>query len=199
MSIQHVKCPKCRTGANVPVAMATVRCPGCAHIWNPNEPESEGDQGVDAPAKKKSKGSGGNARLVRNIIGALLLVGIVGGAAWYFTQSESSGSSETLLTQQARPSARQQPVAIATPAEPYREIKLPELTRKQIYRDYRLASKTTVEKPIPLPKKWDSRAAVDATMSAVLENQITLHANINNVSNEDIAEVIKEGNAKKWK
>lgn len=181
----------------MPVAMATVRCPGCGHIWNPNE-EPQGDDDVQVATKRKSKTAGVNAKLVGTILGVLLLLSVVGGAAWYFSQSEPRGNSETLLALQPTTSTSPPAATIAPPVEPYREISLSEETRKQIYRDYRLASKTTVEKPIPLPKKWDSRAAVDATMNIVLEREIMLHATAHNVSSDDIAEVIKEGNAKKW-
>jgi hypothetical protein len=200
MTIQHVKCPKCRTGANIPVAMATVRCPKCAHIWNPNEPEdSEEDPDNPSSASGSKRMSGSSAKLVKvvgGVVGALLVLAIVVGAVRYLTQSDSRTGQP--LGQASNPAPAARPTPVATP-EPYREIKLPESTRQQIYRDYRTAAGSSVEKPIPLPKDWDSRKALDATLNKVLERELTLHASMHNIEVDDVIEILKEGNAKKWK
>lgn len=200
MTIQHVKCPKCRTGANIPIAMATVRCPKCAHIWNPNEPEdSEEDPDNPSAASGSKRISGSSAKLAKmvgGVVAALLVLAIVVGASWYLTQSNSRTGQTLGQASSSAPVAMPSPVATT---EPYRVIKLPESTRQKIYRDYRTAANTSVEKPIPLPKNWDSRKALDATLNKVLERELTMHASMHNIEVDDVIEILKEGNAKKWK
>lgn len=205
MSIRRANCPRCSTAVNIPAAMATVRCPSCESIWNPNASE----QVQDGPGKETSggrpklkSGSRNKGVLVGGAVaGVILILVIAGGVFWLInrpTTSPATTPQPAKLVQQARSQATESPTPQPPVSEPYREIDLPESTRQQIYRDYRTAAGSSVDKPIPLPKDWNSRKALDATLNKILDRELTLHASMHNIEVDDVIEIIKEGNAKRW-
>ncbi len=118
------------------------------------------------------------------------MIAIVGGGLWMLAQPAPTPPPKSVpVVQQTQP----------VNAEPYREIALPESTRQQIYHDYRQAAGSTVEKQVPIPKDSAVRGALGRTLGQTLDREITLHASIHNISEDDVKEIIKEGNAKQWK
>jgi hypothetical protein len=85
----------------------------------------------------------------------------------------------------------------ATP-ETYREIDLPEETRRRIYDDYRSVARTTVEVPLPLPQGTQARASLENTLQKTYERELLHFAALHDISVDDVKEVIKEGDAKIW-
>ena len=208
MSIRCVHCPRCRAAANISAGMATVRCSSCGSIWNPNDsPQTQVSDSSVAQAKKSHSRSqaesppltqNGAAKIIGGMLVAGLGIGLITGGMWYLRQPDATTTtSRTVSTEQATP-VSPVPQGKATPIKPYREIDLPESTRQQIYRDYRTAKGSSVGKPIPMPKDWDSRKAVDATLTNMLDRELTLHASIHNIQVDDIVQIINEGNAKGW-
>ncbi len=204
MSIRRVQCPSCHATANIPAGMAKVRCSSCGSIWNPNDtaPAQVSDAAIGLAKKTRSKSKSTNQNSAVKIIAGGLVgvlgIGLISGGVWYLRQPDSTPTTTSAVaTQPATPAT---PLALndVTPMESYREVDLPESTRQQIYRDYRTAKGSSVGKPIPMPKQWDSRQAVDATLSNVLDRELTLHASIHNIQVDDVVQIIKEGNAKEW-
>ncbi len=133
-------------------------------------------------------------KIVGALCGAVLGIALIAGGIWYLRQPDSAPTPASAFAQPKPPA--QQSLTVAT--EPFREIDLPESTRQQIYRDYRTAKGSAVGQPIPMPKEWASRKAVDATLGNIVDRELTLHASIHNIQVDDVVEIIKEGNAKKW-
>ncbi len=198
MAIQRVNCPRCGTAANVPVGMASVRCSSCGSVWNPSEPTDQKHAADEASSAAVSapKSSLNTAKLAGGVFSTLLVLAFVCGAVWYLSPATPDAVPLSDPTPKPVTIAKQ---AEAPPPESYREISLPESTRQKIYRDYRMSAGTSVEKPIPLPKEWKSRQALDATFNSILERELTLHASVHNISVDDVTEILKEGNAKQWK
>ena len=80
----------------------------------------------------------------------------------------------------------------------FREIKLPEATRKRIYEDYRAVARTTIEKPLPLPQGSPARPALEQMLQKALDRELNRFAALHNISLDDVHEVILEGDAKSW-
>ena len=85
----------------------------------------------------------------------------------------------------------------ATP-EPYREIRLPEDTRRRIYNDYRQVARTTVETPLILPQGTKARASLEDMLQKTYDRELMRFAALHDISVDDVKEVIKEGDAKVW-
>jgi len=202
MAIQRLKCPQCGKGVNVPAAMASVKCPSCGRIWKIND-DSDTDEVEESAEKVKQKRKPSRlTALLPVVLAGMLVVAAVAGGSWWWINREPPPPTMAEYMAANRPGGQTgtqpsgQPVAAA--AEPYREIDLPESQRKQIYADYRTAVKGTVGKPLPIPQASVAKQALDATMAAMLEREVRRFAAAHDVTEDDIAEVIKEGNAKQW-
>lgn len=93
-----------------------------------------------------------------------------------------------------------------TKTQPYEKVKieftvvdLPEPQRKKIYYDFRLAAGSTIDKKVFLPgKDKPGGSNFDNTMGAIAKREVTHLALIHRVKDEDIYNIILEGDAKEW-
>jgi hypothetical protein len=88
--------------------------------------------------------------------------------------------------------------AAPLPVIEYREVDLPESLRQEIYQDMKIAEQTTTGAKVPLPKDSQVGQFVQNNLQKVLDRESTLQGLVNNVSEEDIQEIVKEGKAKGW-
>ena len=100
-----------------------------------------------------------------------------------------------------KPAATEQPTT-AQPTEKvklvYRTVKLPESQRKKIYYDYRQVAASSVEKTAFLPKKSATGRGLQNTMEAIVKRELTQLALIHKISEDDIQQIILEGQDKDW-
>lgn len=121
--------------------------------------------------------------------GGMLLMAMVGVVAMLLHRTpEPSETAATEVEETIKP---------AIP-EPYREIRLPEATRKRIYNDYRKVARTTVETPLVLPQGTKMRASLENTLQLTYERELSRFAALHDITVDDVKEVIKEGDAKVW-
>lgn len=195
MSIRRVTCPGCGAEANVPAALASVKCPACGVVWNPAKaaasPSPAAKNPPDAQAVGEAEGMTHSA--------AALIAGLVGGG---MALMATLGLVFFLLNREPSPAEVaavevEQTIKPATP-EPYREINLPEETRRRIYNDYRKVARTTVEKPLILPQGTRARATLEDTLQKTYDRELLHFAALHDITVDDVKEVIKEGDAKQW-
>lgn len=194
MSIRQVNCPGCGATANVPIAMTNVKCPGCATVWNVNNPAAAQ---VSAAAREAASDVPTSEEQDKTTAHVALIAGLVGGAMLMMAMF---GLAIIILNRDYEPSASTELEETIKPREPeeYREIRLPEATRRRIYKDYRTVARTSVEKPLPLPQGTRARQSLENTLQLAFDRELKRFAALHDVSVDDIQEVIKEGDAKAW-
>lgn len=135
------------------------------------------------------------------VIGAVVVVGmllfLVVGMISIFSMTSDEVQSESLKapaeTHSSKPDVDANSAMIS-----FREIRLPEETRKRIYKDYRSVARTTIEKPLPLPQGSAARAPLERMLQQTLDRELNRFSALHNISLDDVNEVIKEGDAKVW-
>ncbi len=196
MSIRSIQCPGCRTTLNVPVAMANVKCPSCETIWNVDNPGAAklGAAAIaakqeEAPAEKANDGKTQQAAIVAALVGgAMVMFAIVGISIMLLNQTPPPQAASTEEEETIKP---RNPV-------PYRIVKLPEEQRKRIYDDYRTVAETTVEKALILPQGTRARKSLEVMLEKTYDRELVHFAMLHDIEVDDVAEIIKEGDAKVW-
>ena len=193
-----VSCPACGSKASVPASIIQVRCASCGNVFTPTTPVAS-----SAVATNSAASSSTNSNHIMLgaavVLGGILLVSFVGAAMMLFTFQDSPEKSDPVESVVERELADTEPTVFPDPSEVvYREIRLPEATRQAIYKDYRAAARTTIEKPLPLPSGSPARVPLETMLQQTLDRELSRFAALHNVSVEDIGEVINEGDAKRW-
>ena len=201
MSIRSVNCPKCGTAANIPAAMTNVRCSSCGTVWNVNQPTAATP--ASSPSRTSSEDdSGGSASqhqlaLFAGVGSVLALLAIAGIAIAFFVGVPEEPAPEPVVQKPVQPVAvvEEPPVEV----EPnYREVKLPESTRKLIYREYRMLVSSSTEKKIPVMKGSPVERTLSHTLGKTVDREITHWALIHNITEDDVMQIVAEGDAKRW-
>ena len=201
MSVRTVKCPGCGATSNVPVGMANVKCGSCGMIWNVNQPAAARVSRSTAQGSPKASSSANNhvAFLAAGIGGLLGVLALVGVAIAFFVRS-----SPEPLAEPAPPPAPVAPPAVtaqATPKPPvptYREVDLPESLRKGIYLDYRKLVGSSTEKKVMIMKDSPVNQSLQSMLGKTVDREITHFSLIHKISEDDVRQIIAEGDAKKW-
>ncbi len=191
MSIRRIHCPACNATANVPATMTNIKCPSCGHVWNVNQPSAPAASRTH-PTDTDEAGNGANAAVFTVVAGAVVLLAIAGILLVLFLPGEDQGAAtpDVDAVQSAAPSDP----AVAS----YREVDLPEETRKKIYYDYRRMAKSSIEKKLPVPKDSPVRKSVEGMLRKTADREVTHFALLHNISEEDVMQIVAEGDAKQW-
>jgi hypothetical protein len=194
MSIRRVNCPGCDLAVNVPAAMANVKCPSCATVWNVNNPAAAQKS---AAAKKAAAEPAAKSDEKNNTANAAMIAGLVGGVMMLFA---ILGLGLILLNRQPPPTPVAEVEETIKPAIPeeYRVIRLPEEHRRRIYKDYRGVARTTVEKPLILLQGTKPRKMLEDMLQATYDREMMRFAALHDITVDDVKEVIKEGDANVW-
>lgn len=195
MSIKRVSCPGCNQSLNVPASMASTKCPSCGTVFSPSNPAAA----APAPAAKKLPESDTPRDptqllpwLVAGGVAALAVIGLIGltflGGESSSNDSPAAGSSEQTV-------AEESPLPI--PSE-YRVVDLPETTRMSIYRDYKQMMASSFGKAKKVPKSGAAGQALRGMLQSTVEREVTHMALIHGVSEDDILQIVAEGEAKGW-
>ena len=205
MSVRRVSCPGCNSTLNIPATMSHVKCSSCGTVWDVNNPgaakkpagKSTASPAADKESKKPRKSNAAKkkqAALIGVASTLVALIAIAGICVVLFSGGGDDTESET--TTQNTSSTTQ--TATVDPLPSFREVKLPESTRKKIYYDYRQAASSSVEKKVFLPKDSKASQILSGTMEKIVDREVTAMAIMHKVKDEDILEIVKEGDAKGW-
>jgi hypothetical protein len=170
-------------------------------VWNPaagSAAPSQAGTKQAAPSKQTDPAEVAEAEPLTHSAAALI-AGLVGGgmallatlALIFVVLNRQPPPSQTSASQV------EDTIKPAIP-EPYREIDLPEETRRRIYDDYRRMARTTVEVPLPLPQGTKVRASLEDTLGKAHDRELLHFAALHDISVDEVQEVIKEGDAKRW-
>ena len=199
-----IACPSCGTRCMVPGGIFQFNCPSCqtlCRIAPPVPPAglaATGETAESAPGttgENPDKTSEDGAK-EKKPVDPIVAVAVAGGVLVVLLLIFAVAAIAVM-------SLTEQEVAEVEPPPPpppiiYREVDLPESTRQQIYRDIRTAEKTTVGAKVPLPKDSDIGRFWQENMQKVMNREFTLHTLLNDITEADLKEIIKEGNAKDW-
>ncbi len=199
MSIRSVACPGCGVAANVPAAMTNTRCPSCGLVWNihhPVAPKSGRQPQADDSAEKREPSAA--VALAALVGGGMVLMVLIGMAIVLRKPSTSEPEAVVAETPAVAANGVEEETIKPREPEPYREVRLPEQTRQRIYNDYRQVARTTVEKPLPLLQGSPPRKMMEDMLQKTFDRELRRFAALHNIDFDDVQEIIKEGDAKKW-
>ncbi|WP_182869713.1 hypothetical protein [Stieleria mannarensis] len=206
MSIKRVQCPQCNAAINVPASMASTRCPTCGGVFSisaaasqASHPQPTRPNNPDVTDKDDSDAGdrigqwlvvGGVAGLA--VVGLILLVVFSGGSADEPEKPEVPMRSQAQVVEDLK--------LDETPGETeYREVDLPESTRQKIYRDYSQMIASSFGKAKKIPKSGVAGQTLNKTLGAVVDREVTHMALTHGITEEDVAQIYAEGQAKGWK
>lgn len=201
MSVQQVSCPSCRAVTRVVATMTSVRCPSCGAIFNPNAP-APAPAPAQAPAQAQAAAKqpmdmddpdiSGNKQLIAVLVGVaamtLVIVGIT--IAVLISNRGKKAKREA--------AAAAEEAAMPLPKPDFRVVDLPDTVRMKIYKDYRQAAGSSSEKKVMVQKDSPLGQRLSGTLGAIVDREVKLHALQNNISEEDVYQIIAEGTAKEW-
>ena len=163
------------------------------------------DQGRSVGASESNSSS--DTTLILIGVGVTLVFLLLSAGAFFYLQSregqaaesQAAGSQVSGEPDASESEGETDPPSQESPSETpkitYEEIRLPESTRKKLYRDYRAVARTTLEKPLPLPQGSPPRAAMEKMLQQVFDRELTRFAALYRISESEVREVIKEGDA----
>tara|TARA_R110002049_G_scaffold72490_7_gene187590 strand:- start:173153 stop:173752 length:600 start_codon:yes stop_codon:yes gene_type:complete len=187
--------------------MANIKCGSCGAIWNVNNPAASSAATQASSRKpqrstlKNSSSDSANSHmkvLAISIGGLLVLLALVGIGIAMFV----SGSPEPV----AEPIAQPQPPTVAAAPKPvpvqtaptFREVDLPESTRQAIYLDYRKLVESSTEKKVMIMKESPVNKSLQNMLGKTVDREIVHFALIHKISEDDVLQIIAEGDAKQW-
>ncbi|QDV63138.1 zinc ribbon domain-containing protein [Crateriforma conspicua] len=208
--IRSVTCPKCGKTSNVPEHIASVRCSKCGKVWNPGEDAAAAEPKVDLAAKmagyenegggkskkkrKKSKSSGGSNKVAAIVASVIFVVALAGVGVYLWLQRDPSPQVAAVPDEPEEEPADDDDVVWVAPD--YREVNMPEADRKRIYMDMRSTAITSIEKPLLII--GPARVAMEKTLQDVYDREIRTQAALHDVPEDDIRQIVNEGDAKRW-
>ncbi|TWT93591.1 zinc ribbon domain-containing protein [Neorhodopirellula pilleata] len=204
MTVRSLSCPQCKTSINIPAAMQTARCPACGKVFatsaggsNPTPSGSHSDALKQANDSQENQAGGKSSdpiMIYASVGGALLLL-MIAGVAGVLLFAPTRSPVETESTAEAT-----QPVL----REPTEEelasltiVKIPEDRRRRIYDEMRATAKITTEKPLMLPD-GRVRTSVEGMLEDTSEYSIKQLAALHDVSEQDVRDIVTEGDLKNW-
>ncbi|TWT98409.1 zinc ribbon domain-containing protein [Stieleria varia] len=199
MSVLQVTCPACKTTSNVVATMTNVRCPQCGAVFNARTPvqAAPAGQAQANPASTNADDDDADssdwsqyAPVIAGIVGLCLLMLILVGAS--IAMSRSKPAAVDPVTEDTAMDA-------AKSDEPeFRVVNLPESTRRTIYHDYRRLAGSSIDKKVPLQKDAPARQKLDKVLNQIVDREITHFALNYGISEDDVRQIVAEGDAKQW-
>ena len=202
MAIKTVECPQCGTKLNVPATMGAAKCSACNRVFSTTEPQRAPptrSSGSPASATIERGESNWVAWMVAGGVFALALAGIAGLVMF----GGDSASEPTAVTNDGTVSKSDSDIngsatTDSVAASDFREVKLPESTRRKIFRDHQAMIASSFGKSKKIPHGGAAGQALDKMLTATVDREITRMALVYGISEDDIAQIILEGKAKGW-
>ncbi|WP_404304703.1 hypothetical protein [Neorhodopirellula lusitana] len=211
MTIHSLSCPKCNTTINAPIAMLTVRCPACANVFASAQgvpgavacttgPSSSGN-----PDQAKGSQSSPDIQVDDNALtnASMMIYLAVGGTFVFMTLFGIIGflvmtpSNSELESRNPKPTTPVLHEATEEELASLTIVKIPEGRRRRIYDDMRITARMTSEKQLMVPG-GGVRKNLEGMLKATYENSIQQLAALNNVSMDDVRNIVREGDLKNW-
>lgn len=185
--------------------MASTKCQACGNVFPvgaagasadsgpfPNKPtprNGDSDQGANATAGQW---------IVVGGVAALALIGLI-----ILTVLRSSGGDEVEPEKPEVPMRTQASVVedlelVEDQTPEFRVVNLPETTRQSIYRDYKKMIGSSFGKAKKIPKGGVAGQSLNSMLGSTVDRDVAQMALIHGVSEEDIAQIYAEGQAKGW-
>ena len=197
MTIRRVNCPACKAVANVPVTMTNIKCPSCGQVWNINQPQAAAPAAAPG-GESQSADHAHHAVIFAGVAAAVVLLAIVGISLVLFLPGKKEPAEKNSGRQEINPAAASTNVAAADAPPSYREVDLPESTRQKLYWDYRQMAASSIEKKVMIPKDSPVRTSLDGMLKQTVEREIKHFSLLYNISEDDVMQVVAEGDAKQW-
>lgn len=194
MSIKRVTCPGCKQSLNVPASMASTKCPSCGTVFSPANPTAS----QSAPARRSEARvapSRDPGRLLPYfVVGAVASLALMGLLLLTFLRADGDA------TPAAEPPPERAEISAAVDRVPadFQVVDLPESTRKKIYSDYRGMIASSFGKSKRIPKSGAAGQALDGMLKGTVDREITRMALVYQISEDDILQIVAEGDAKNW-
>ena len=203
MSIKTLTCPNCGANINVAVSMAQAKCPACQSLFSttggPASPATRSAGTVDTETKT-ADGKPPVQLAAWIVVGTVLAVAITGLLVLSLTRGDHgapaapgnlAGNQSTAEPVAAEPQETQ-------PAQSFRVVDLPESTRRQIFRDHKAMTSSSLGKAKRLPQDGLAGQSLNEALGGIVNQGVTQMALIHGVSEEDIRQIVAEGKAKGW-
>lgn len=202
MAIKTVSCPQCGTRLNVPATMGAAKCSSCDHVFSTTQPQAEkATKPIGSSVRSESNPDDANwaAWIVAGGVFVLAVIGIIGLVLF---GGDTSGNPDSLPASETAV-ASESPVqksdsADSISAGDYREVDLPESTRRKIFREHKAMIASSFGKANKIPKGGAAGQALGNMLGATVDREITRMALIYGISEDDIDQVVLEGKAKGW-
>ena len=200
MSIKRVTCPGCKQTLNVPASMASTKCPHCGTVFSPANPaaaQSAPSRPSNAPASPPRD----SGQLMQYLIfGTVAMLAVLGVLLLTFFRSAPENENGPAAAPTAPPPAMaaQEDATAPSTSGDFREVDLPESTRKKIYNDYRRMIASSFGKSKRIPKGGAAGQALEGMLQGTVDREIKQMALIYHVSEDDILQIVAEGDAKGW-
>ena len=191
MSIRRVNCPACKSVANVPATMTDIKCPSCGQVWNVNQPQAAAPTSTPTSSGDQANS---NAAVLAGVAGAVVMLAILGISLVLFLPVTEDATTDPVSNSKPE----EIDVAVVESPSSYREVDLPESTRKQIYWDYRLMAKSSIEKKLMIPKDSPVRSSVEGMLQKTVDREVKHFSLLYNISEDDVMQIVAEGDAKQW-
>ena len=201
MSIKRVVCPGCQQSLNVPASMASTKCPACGTVFSPANPNASAPAAPQTPLPESNAPRDEGKMVQWLVAGAVATLAVVGLILLTFLRA---APKDDAADQAAAGNIADQPAAekpIETPIDipdTYEVVDLPESTRKSIYHDYQQMIGSSFGKARKIPKSGAAGKALRGMLTSTVEREIKHMALIHNVSEDDILQIVAEGDAKDW-
>ncbi|MCA9136087.1 MAG: hypothetical protein KDB00_04995 [Planctomycetales bacterium] len=209
MSIKTVVCPRCGTSMNVAASMASTKCQSCGNVFPITAAGASpaaaqvGRQSGSQPSRTKNESDGG----AKATPGQWIVVGGVAAAALIglilLTVLRTGGGDDVPAEKPEVPMRTQASVVEdldlkegETPT--FRVVNLPESTRQSIYRDYKRMIESSFGSTKKIPKSGVAGQSLNKMLGSTVDRDVTQMALIHKISEEDIAQIYAEGEAKGW-
>lgn len=204
MSIKSVTCPKCNAAMNVAASMASTKCQACGNVFSVSGAIASRPAASGSPVNKaRETGSTSDGNLGHwLIVGGVTAVAILGLLAITFFRvgADAEPGPENQgppMRKDARVVEDLQQQSEGGEIE-FRVVKLPESTRKLIYRDHKKMIASSFGKAKKIPKSGLAGQTLNKMLGGVVDNDVTKMSLIHGISEDDYAQIIVEGDAKAW-
>jgi len=207
MTVRTLSCPQCKTSVNVPAAMQAARCPACGKVFatsgGASSPTQGRPSGPHSDALRQAAGASDDGSdepkndpmmVYVAVAGALMMLLIAGAAGWLLfspSRSQVDKQSGVEVPQPVRREPTEQELATLT------IVSIPEDRRRRIYDEMRATSKVTTEKPLMLPD-GRVRKSVEGMLENTYEYSVKQLAALHDVSEQDVRDIVAEGDLKNW-
>ncbi len=191
-------CPHCRQSVSVPAGVVQARCSACGQVFSPAKSAPAPAPAATAASTPRPEAvparSGPPAAIIAAGVAVFLLLSAVAlGGIVYVSRARSATRDAAAAQAKADQIARSR-AAAAT----FEVVDVPEPRRREIYAMVRQSAKSSVERSLPAPKGSKLESTLTDLTTGVHEYSQSQIAALQDVTREQIDQIMLEGKAKGW-